>query len=272
MQPESEIAIIGHGYVGKAMDDMLSRNHPIAIFDPKESISFPHDGFRDSQLAIVCVPTDSRENGSCDTSTVEEVVSKIMSPLILIKSTVSPGTTERLKENTGKRICFSPEYIGESDYYNPYWPTASDVPFFIVGGDRPDTEEIISIFEITLGPTKRYYQCTATEAEMMKYMENAFFACKVTFVNEFYEICNAFGVSWNAVREGWLLDDRINRMHTSVFRTRRGFSGKCLPKDLQAIVQACECKGYTPELLISLLERNKDFLRMVDRPENVSER
>jgi UDP-glucose 6-dehydrogenase len=108
-----------------------------------------------------------------------------------------------------------------------------------------------------LGPARTYFQCTAIEAEVIKYMENAFLATKVAFVNEFYEICRAVGAEWHTVREGWLLDPRIGRSHSAVFVDRRGFGAKCLPKDLRAIVAASTSAGYRPELLAEVLESNE---------------
>ena len=88
-----------------------------------------------------------------------------------------------------------------------------ETPFLIVGGDQSDSREIVEILEPIMGPTKTYFTCSALEAEVIKYMENSFFATKVTFVNEFFNICQALGANWYRVREGWLLDPRINKMH-----------------------------------------------------------
>ena len=93
----------------------------------------------------------------------------------------------------------------------------------------------------------------------MKYMENSYLALKVTFVNEFYEICRTFGADWHAVREGWLLDPRVERSHTAVFINQRGFGGRCLPKDVNAIAAAAVAAGYTPGLLQEVLASNDRF-------------
>jgi len=95
------------------------------------------------------------------------------------------------------------------------------------------------------------------EAELIKYMENSFLATKVTFVNEYYDIVTRYGADWHRVREGWLLDGRIGRPHTTVFRDRRGYSGKCLPKDVQAITRAAEEDlGYSARLLKQVIDVN----------------
>jgi len=281
MKKKSQVAIIGYGYVGRAM----ARIFPEAlIYDPflkdthvktstKKKIN------KEAQLAIICVPTPMKEDGSCDTSIVEETVKWLETPLILIKSTVPPETTDRLIGSSlssidldlpmGERcklkhICFSPEYIGEGNYFvnwnkypDPKDPRKHD--FMIIGGRKPDAVAIQNIFQRKLGPDKFYYLCSAIEAELIKYMENSWGATKVTFCNEFYEICKAFGVSYEKVREGWLLDKRVERMHTAVFPDSRGFGGKCFPKDVNAIVKASEKAGYKPSLLREVLNSNEEF-------------
>ena len=85
---------------------------------------------------------------------------------------------------------------------------------------------------------------------------------KVTFVNEWFEICKKFGASFNSVREGLLLDSRIEEMHTTVFEHKRGFGGKCYPKDLIGIIAESEKRGYEPKLLKEVWETNKQMLKL----------
>ncbi len=231
-----KITIVGYGRVGKAVEELLGDHYVLAT-----------DSY-EGDLGIVCVPTPSKEDGSCDTSIVEEVVGKLRTKLILIKSTVEPGTTDKLIEKTGKRIVFSPEYIGESKYYNPYFNERMlDCPYVVLGGSNRDCNVILDVLVPVMGPTKTYYKTTSLNAEIIKYMENAFFATKVAFVNEMYEICKSLGADWHSVREGWLLDPRVNKMHTAVIK--KGYSGKCFPKDIKALIKVAESKGYKSELL-----------------------
>lgn len=264
-----KIGIVGYGYVGKAMTEMIKSHYNVLVYDPKYSkkdnfnnVSFIKDfsEFKDCDLGIICVPTPSKEDGSCDTSLVEDAVKKIQTEVVLIKSTVSPGTTDKLKKETEKRIVFSPEYVGESKYYNPYFnDDMKAVPFVIFGGDDEDSNYIIDLFLPILGPTKTYYKTSSLNAEIIKYMENTYFATKITFMNEMYNICKSMGADWHSVREGWLLDPRVERMHTAVFKDKPGFSGKCLPKDTEALVESAKKHGYKPEFLEEMIKSNKKF-------------
>lgn len=267
-----KIVVIGYGYVGKAYVKMLEGHYDVVVYDPAYNQSHDYDGvhFTDSlqgfehcRLGVICVPTPQALDGSCDTTHVRTTIEKLNTPLIVIKSTVTPGTTDELRAKSEKRLVFSPEYVGESKYYNPFFSNdMKEVPFVIAGGDDQDCNDYFDLLIPILGPTKTYFKTTSLSAEVIKYMENTYFAIKLTFINEMYNICQTLGADWYAVREGWLLDPRVERMHTAVFPSDRGFKGKCLPKDTQALVQAARNKGYEPRFLLEMIENNSNFIKM----------
>jgi len=262
-----KIAIIGHGYVGKAMHQYFGEHYDIAIYDP----ALGYDDtvkINECELAVVCVPTPMLDDGTCDTTIVEEVFEWLRVPLVLVKSTVPPGTTNYLQTKYPHgSVAFSPEYIGEGKYEVQWWkdkgyPHPTDMrkhDFFIFGGRRDVTSKIIAFFQTVTGPDPKYIQTDSVTAELTKYMENSWGAMKVTFCNEFYEIAKALGVDYNEMRELWLLDGRVERMHTAVFPDKRGFGGKCFPKDVNGIVKRVEASGYVPELLLEVLRSNSKF-------------
>ena len=291
---KNKIAIIGHGYVGKGMcitfpDALIyDRKYDIGINETsgdiyKNPLTTPENAVdkatinKECGLAIVCVPTPPKGMGEqrvdedekifreVDLSIIEETIKWLEVPLILIKSTIPPGTVDNLIAKTGKKIGFSPEYMGEGNYYTPpEYPSPTDPrqhSFLIVGGETKTVDGIFEYFKPKLGPAKTYFKCTAVEAECIKYMENTWGATKVTFVNEWYEICKKVGASYNSVREGWVLDSRVERMHTAVFENKRGFGGKCYPKDLLGIIAKAESKGYEPNLLKEVWNTNKRMLK-----------
>jgi UDPglucose 6-dehydrogenase len=162
-------------------------------------------------------------------------------------------------------LVFSPEYIGEGGYPVPFWeniphPTEMRThSFHIFGGSKTATAKIIEFFKPVAGPFAKFIQTDSTTAELTKYMENAWIATKVTFVNEFYNIADVFHVDYNELRELWLLDGRTNRSHTLVYPEKRGFDGKCIPKDTSGILEAAKKAGYTPQLLSAVIEANDRF-------------
>jgi len=255
-----KIAIIGHGYVGKAMVKFFKDHYDVFIYDPNEENSHTQEDINKCDLGVICVPTPMSDDGSCDTSIVEEVVSWLKTPLAILKSTVPVGITDELISKYGLRMVFAPEYCGESTYWSPYsfHTEVKDTPFFTFGGDSKDCSEAIDYYLPITGPMKTYHQTTAKTAEMAKYMENCFYATKIAFCNEVYSICEGMGIDWNAAREAWLLDPRIHPMHTAVFKDNRGFGGKCLPKDLNAMVSFALQGGVNPILLKSVWESNME--------------
>ncbi len=264
----SKIGIVGYGFVGKGMHRFFGKM-VTAIYDPYFTQKIK--GIRNSKqainacdLAVVCVPTSPQKDGSCDTGIVKSTIAWLKTPLILIKSTVEPGTTQKLLKKTKKNIAFSPEYMGESRYFTPYWkyPDPEDMKkhtFQIFGGPRPVTQKIIDIFVHVMGPHVTYLQTDATTAEVVKYMENAWGATKVTFANEWFDICQAHGVDYREARELWTMDSRIEKMHTAVFVDKRGYAGKCLPKDVKAIIASCHKHNYQPKLTEAVDKVNQYF-------------
>lgn len=267
------IGIIGFGYVGEAMLDFFESyahgKYEICAYDTdpeKRSGAYREylttkENINRCDVAIVCVPTPKSESyGFCNTAIVEDVISWLETPLILIKSSVPPGTTDDLKLRYQKRIVFSPEYCGESSYYTPYEFHTEIVktPFFIFGGDKQDTSQLVDLFLPIAGPCKKYIQTSAKAAEMAKYMENTFYATKIAYCYEIAQICETLGVDYNEARELWLLDPRINPMHTLVFKDNdKPFSGKCLPKDLSALIELSKLQGYYPNLLEEVQSSNE---------------
>ena len=254
------VGVIGVGRVGRAVVELFHDSSDVVAWDIAYGTEYPSAELRSCKFAIICVGTASGADGTPDLSSVEEAVHRVPCQSILLKSTVPPGTTDRLIQESGREICYWPEYVSESRYFNPFFPQhIREVPFVIFGGSASIRRQYIDLLMPVLGPTKNYYQCEALEAEIVKYMENCFFATKITFVNEFRSICEAFGADWHTVREGWLQDPRIERMHTAAFGEDRGFGGKCLPKDLEAIIWASTNVGYTPGLLTEVRASNTRF-------------
>jgi UDPglucose 6-dehydrogenase len=258
------VAIIGHGYVGKAIEDFFKGKYEIAIYDPMQGHT-NKAAAESADLAVICVWTPMREDRSVDISAVEEILEWLRTPSIVIKSTVPPGTTKSLaeKHSITDRLVFSPEYMGEGGYPLPFWegiPDPADMKrhhFHILGGTSEATAKALPFFQQVAGPFPHFLQTDSTTAELTKYMENAWIATKVTFCNEFYDIAQSFGVDYNKLRELWLMDGRVGRSHTLVYPDKRGFTGKCIPKDTNGIYHAAKQAGHESALLLALLEHNK---------------
>lgn len=268
------IGIVGPGYVGQGIIRLFG-DQVQAVYSPSgKSVPQEFKDGRDTKeainrcdLVVIAAPTPMTEDGSCDTSKVEESASWITAPLVLIKSTITPGTTEKINEKYGNRFAFSPEYMGEGKYFTPFWQYPDPVEmkyhsFQIFGGPRPVTQGIVDIFQRKMGPHVFMAQTDSRTAEVVKYMENSWGAMKVTWANEWYEIAKIHGVDYREARELWALDSRVEKMHTAVFPEKRGFAGKCFPKDINAIVHNTRKLGYEPIIMSTVLKANEKFNEM----------
>lgn len=264
-----KIGIVGMGYVGRAMCALFAPHFHLVTYDPArpwngENAGHDKGDFAGCDLAIICVPTPMASDGSADVSAVISSAHWLQEycSLILIKSTVPPKTTMHLNAtaNAGVSFHFSPEYIGEGKNFVAPWrhPDPHDGrshDFVIVGGPEADT--VLTFFQAVMATDAHYYATDETTAELVKYAENAFLATKLRFCFELAEMAARFGVSYNSVRELWLADSRVGRSHTLVHPGQDFFSGKCLPKDLSAIVRAAHQAGAAVPMLSTIIAVNE---------------
>jgi len=249
-----KVGIIGYGVVGKAYHKLFPN---AVIYDKYIDEYSDKSVLNNLDFALICVPTPMKEDKSCDTSIVEEVVSWLEAKVIIIKSTVSVGTTDRLRKKYHKLICFSPEYIGESPTREYKIP--GDEGFVILGGEKRTTSKAAELFKSVYNPKVKIIQTDAITAELTKYVENTWLACKVVFCNEIYRIAKKLNIDYNELRELWLLDRRVNRSHTFVYEESPYYDSKCLNKDVPALVRIAEKAGYNPKFIKSIIECNERF-------------
>jgi UDPglucose 6-dehydrogenase len=238
-----KVGIVGYGFVGSRLADLFSRTHKVIIYDkalPSYSSPSERAAINNCDVAFVAVPTPTGPDGlSCDLSQVHEVLSWMTVPTC-IKSTVPPGTTRTVESSFRAPIAVSPEYMGESSEH--LWKTPDSYGFQIIGGSREVAELVMSAYRESSGANIEFHFTDSITAEFVKYMENCFLATKVAYVNQFFDLAKWLGVDFGEARKLWLLDPRIGASHTQV-REVRGFGGRCLPKDLRAMIAVANSFG-----------------------------
>lgn len=248
-----KIGIIGCGHVGGAMNKLFK---DAIVYDKFKNIG-SQDGINKCDVAFVCVPTPMATDGSCDTSMVEEVISWCNCKCIILRSTVTIGFTRKMSEKFNKTIVFQPEYYGET-ISHPY-SNLSDRNWLTFGGTKYGISLAIKAYQTVINSNVRIYQCTSDEAEMTKYIENAYLATKVIFCNEIYDLCVKLGLDYNVIRELWVADPRTGTSHTFVYENDRGFGGSCLPKDISALIDIGIKTGANVDLLKAVVDKNKKY-------------
>jgi len=247
------VTIIGYGWVGKSMHRLF----------PDAYIYSSSQGGKqrasEGQIAFVCVPTPVIGEGKLDISIVEECVAWCKCPLIVIRSTVNPGTCDYLSKKYNKRIIMQPEYLGETAQHPLL--DEKNTPFVIIGGDAPDRRILINLYSEVYNANIKIRQVTALEAEVIKLTENRAISFKVAQCQELYDVCEKAGIDYYAIRDAVYGDDpRFNLWWTFIFPQKRGLKSKCIPKDVYAWCAWAESMGYNPEITRNLLEVNKKWI------------
>lgn len=259
-----KIGIIGIGYVGNAVKKGFeSKNHKVLGYDKfKESDTF--DDVIQCDIIFVCAPTPSKQDGSIDMSIMNEVMERISDNkpwgVIVIKSSVLPGTAQNYKKlYPHLKIVSNPELLREStseyDFLHP------DVILIgCVDGDKKSAKKLATLYQNFDYDNIKIVN--SEEAEMAKYMSNCYFAVRVIFANEMYELCKKLNINYDYVRDCFESIRFVAPGHFDVdFGGYRGFGGNCLPKDLHAILSKAKEKNIDCKLLKTTWEINKKLTK-----------
>lgn len=247
------VAIVGYGFVGQAMHRLF----------PDGCIHDVDRGTREEvnarDVAFICVPTPCYGEGALDTNIVEDIVSWCECPLIVVRSTVNPGLCDDLANYYSVHVCYQPEYLGETPSH-PYSDLAAR-KFLVIGGQPPDRRRLIELYQGVYNANITMRQMTNYEAEVVKLSENRAIAWKVAQCQELYDACEAAGIDYYTIREAVYGDDpRFNLWWTFVHPDKRGFDGKCLPKDVYAWAAWAESAGASAEMTRTILDRNNAWI------------
>jgi len=250
-----KVAVVGKGWVGRAMIELFPDAY---VYDEPLGIG-TREEVNKCDVAFICVPTPCPSEGALDTSIVEEVVSWCACPLLVVRSTVNPGTCDHLMVKYNKAIVMQPEYLGETP--NHPMTNQKERPFLILGGEPWNLKTLIELYQTVYNANISIRQVTLYEAEVIKLTENRAIAYKVAQCQELYDVCKKKGLNYYTIRDAVYGDDpRFNLWWTFVFPDKRGFNSKCIPKDIYAWCAWAESLGYEPKVTRALLEKNKEYI------------
>lgn len=249
------IGIIGLGIVGNACKFGFELiGHNVSIHDVKLQTKI--DDVLNTEIVFICVPTPSKEDGSCDVSIVEAVISELKRHsypgIVAIKSTVPPGTTKEMIAKFDLNICFIPEFLRERCAVTDF---TENHDICIIGTSDEQTYEKMKTCHGTL--PEKFIKLTSDEAEFAKYFNNIYNATLITFANSFYEACKLKGVNYTNVKNAMINRKHINSNYLECNDNFRGFGGMCLPKDTSALAKIME--NTNVKFFDNLLEENKKY-------------
>jgi len=266
--------IIGVGMVGGALRRYFEENRGIKplLYDPGKNLGSLEE-INQADVIFICVPTPfDKEKNYFDLSYIESALSNIKGEKVIVnKSTTLPGTIEYLQEKYPQhKILNNPEFLTEvtADQDMSY-PDRQ-----IVGYTKKSFSVAKDIMNLLpLAPFERIMP--ATEAEIVKYFGNTWFSTKVVFANQIYNLCEKLGINYDRIMDAAAADKRIDRTHLTIFhKGKRGYAGKCLPKDIKAFIKFAEKKGIDLKLHKTVDEINEKLLKDqgITDPENYSKR
>jgi UDPglucose 6-dehydrogenase len=235
----------------------------VRAYDPPKGLC-DRAGIDAADIVFVCVPTPYEAGRGFDHRYLLDAVASISgSKLVVIKSTVLPGTTDELQRCYPRhRFLFNPEFLREAT-------AIEDMahPDRQIAGVTPESEDEAALVLALLPPAPLVRVCTAREAEMAKYVANSFLAIKVSFANEVFDLCERVGIDYDGVRDIVAADERIGASHFDVLADGyRGYGGKCLPKDSKALLDLAALAGVEMGVLAAADATNA---RMIAAPAHI---
>lgn len=302
---KKSVAIVGQGFVGGSLTTVFSeRGTRVFTYDIsgkvadggeqttaksiEQFVKICESNKHFSGIYFVCLPTPMNSDGSCNISIVEGVLSELSQVdgkrIAVNKSTLPPGTIEGWNKKFGDKglnIIHSPEFLREASALDDQ----RNQKFIVLGGPVPHINKVRD-FLSALFPTVIIHKTSSSNSELMKLFINTFLATKVSFANEFFQICEklveqGLKVDYDRIIDLATLDERIGRSHLQVPGTMpaddgsgkllRGFGGSCFPKDLNALIVVAKELGVDPKVLIASWLKNvevrpeKDWLNLKGR-------
>ena len=262
---KKKVGIIGYGFVGRAVSQ-LRETYDVEIYDPYIEEYKNNLSAYSADYVFVCVPTPTGKGG-VDIGAVEQAAVKWRkiknkSSILVIKSTIPIGTVEMLSEklNTNK-ILHNPEFLTQrtamEDFRSPIE--------VIVGGEETASESLMKLYRgyyLSLHSKPTYITTTSRIAETIKTVRNSFYATKVSFFNEIYELCDKIQINYEEFRDIFTLNGEhpwIAEQHTHVPGPdgSLGFGGACLPKDSEGLVATAKEYEVFLEVLDAAVRSNK---------------
>ena len=264
---ENKIGIVGLGFVGGAMYEsfkMLGVN-VIGYDKYKNGGIGKMEDLLGCDILFSALPTVySGELKEYNKKPMEEICEYLMlknySGLLVIKSTVEPGTCEEFSERYGLKILHNPEFLTARTAFNDF----HNQKHVVIGKtDKVMEKEMDKIVDFY----RKYYKevkislCSSKESESMKIFCNCFYAVKVQFFNELYLMCQSCGMSYNKIREMMLMNGWINPMHTEVPGPdgKMSYGGLCFPKDTNALNEMMMKLGVPNGVLKAVIEERNEM-------------
>lgn len=259
-----KIAVIGYGFVGKAIAHSHSQDQLI-ILDPALEHSATWEQVTVCDAVYICVPSPSNTDGSCNTEILSQVLRecaqhKLVDVPIISKVTAPPNFYADLQQQY-PNLVHCPEFLTAANNIADY----ENTQYLVVGGDPKWANVAGQIMTNTLGIDLSMAMITdIASASLYKYMMNCYLAAKVSFMNEFYQVAQTLDIQWDQFVNLAQWDQRIGATHTKVPGPdgKFGWAGLCFPKDTKAFVHFAEQLGVNAEFMNNTISVNQSHRQL----------
>ena len=263
------IGMMGMGIIGKTTAQVMEKKHKIYPYDkykgPYNSQEHLTELVKNSEVIFVSVPTPMKISGEIDYNYIYDALNLLnhsfeenkkdkKKVLIVIRSTAVSGTTDKFAREYDFKFAFNPEFLTERRALEDM----NHTKHVVIGvEDEESQKKLLDVYK-PLFPDARYIIVDRKTAEMIKYATNAMLASQVSVANELYQICSSLGIDYNVVKEAMLFHENMaTNINVPGPDGDLGFGGKCLPKDINALIYLSREKGYRPHLLESVWALNE---------------
>jgi UDPglucose 6-dehydrogenase len=263
----TKVGIVGMGFVGSAIAEAMDRGFcGITAIDPAKGYNNTYNDLLDCEGVFVCVPSPQGDDGTCDTSILEDVLSSLAKlnyqGVIISKCTAPPNVYEQLND-LFPNLIHAPEFLTAANAKEDY----ANGKFAMIGGRvgayQREAERLIRIGQTELGDN--VVHCNIGEASLAKYAINCFMSTKVVFMNELYQLAQAMNLDYDNVAKMVKMDYRIGKSHMQVPGPDGafGFGGACFPKDTLAMLKFAEQHNVPLNVLDTAVKKNT-LLRLTE--------
>ena len=243
----NKFGILGYGYVGKATHKGLLKDKKAIVYDTMFDVD--KNIIYEADTVFICIPTNTDQDIDTIIAEIKDLQAHNPNVEIVIRSTLPLGASTRIQAEVGP-IIYIPEFLRER-----YWDTDFLKRPLVVGYDVADLlPDWLEDEEIT--------ECGTGEAELVKMFANNFGVVRIAFANVFYELAQSVGADYDVVKDMYFkIQQDQTYMDVPGHDGTRGFGGKCLPKDLDFLIETLDKHNINQNWFKHIRELNKKWTK-----------
>jgi UDPglucose 6-dehydrogenase len=242
-----QFGIIGYGYVGKATHISFLKDKECVIHD--HLLGTDIEILRNISTLFVCIPTVTDNDIDLMIAEIKKIKEINQMFDVVVRSTLPLDSCKRIQDAIGEKIIYIPEFLRER-----FWNTDCLKRPLIVGTEKEHLPEWLK--------KQDHIQCSLSEAELIKMFSNNFASVRIAFANVFYDLAQKVGADYDLIKEMFFkVQHDQTYMDVPGHDGGRGFSGKCLPKDLDFLIDTLDAKGINQNWFKHIRELNNEWIK-----------